>query len=651
MSEQMAYKIEENKIILLATKWFAERELTTFNEKSKDSTIGFLQDKFVELENEVKLLRAEYINAPEKIKLAGKINRTKQYICSAKAIGNYSIILEILDEIEQEIIAEIEANIGSRTAILETAKSLLQSQEDWKTNTEKLTQLSKDFKALPLVPDPRMDEIRVEFEKLKDDFFNKKKGFFEEKESILLDNLAHKMEICEKAEALATSTDWKKTTELLNALTEEWKTVGPIPRHRSDELWMKFNGAKDVFFGKKKEHYEAVKENQGESYKIKLELIEKAEALKDSRDWKKTSDEFNHLMDEWKKTGRLSNEQNEEVWNKFNEIRNVFYSAKDAYYSSIKLNLEDNFAKKSVLVNRAEELATGNISAWQDATEEMMEMMEEWKKIGRVAKEHGDTLWERFIKAKKDFFEKKDADREKRKAEGGSRLDDRMNRNRGFSGKLQRELQLEREVLADFENRLKNIVPGVRSFETQDRYETIIEDAKKKIAYLESKIESVSAGLQKDEKDMRFINREPRQGGDAPKKFNKEFTSRENKSRDNNYASKPKEEQGETALGRKLREDIMKLGAKFTDDKPKKEPKVEAIKAVEPNKEELVTVQVKTTEATIEIIEPNTILELAPDVKVKNEVTSIEAVETKQETPGTSADLIQPSDYEDAPKA
>jgi hypothetical protein len=608
MSEQLAYKIEDNKIILLATKWFGDRELTTFNEKSKESTIGFLQDKFTELENEVKLLRAEYINAPDKVKLAGKVNRTKQYVCTAKAIGNYNSILEILDDVEKEIITEIDSNIETRTTILQTAKTLLDSKEDWKSNTEKLTQLSKDFKALALVPDPRMDSIKEEFEKLKDEFFNKKQGFFEEKETILLDNLAHKMKICEKAEVLANSTEWKKTTEALNALTEEWKTIGPIPRHRSDELWMKFNGAKDVFFCKKKEHYEAVKENQGESYKIKLELIEKAEALKDSRDWKKTSDEFNKLMEEWKKTGRLSNEQNEEVWNKFNEIRNVFYKAKDAYYSSIKLNLEDNFARKSVLVNRAEELATGQISAWQDATDEMMEMMEEWKKIGRVAKEHGDELWERFIKAKKDFFAKKDAEREKRKMEGGNRLDEKMNRNKGYSGKLQRELQLEEEVLADFENRLKNIVPGIRSFETQERYENIIEDAKKKVAFLKTKIAGVTEGLHKDEKDLRFINREPSKNN-INAKFQKEFTARVPKP-NNNYTNN-KLEGAETELGKKLREDIMKLGATFTDD-TSKEPKIKKEKKVETNVETVIGNESITTESKVEVVdletsEPNNI--------------------------------------------
>ncbi len=670
MSEQLAYKIEEDKIILLATKWFPERMLTNFNEKSKDSTLGFLQDKFVELENEVKLLRAEYINAPDKIKLAGKINRTKQYICTAKAIGKYEVLLEIIDGIEGEIIDAIDANISNRTNILNNAKALLETEEDWKTKTEKIINLSKDFKTLALVPDPRMDEIRTEFEKLKDDFFNKKQGFFEEKESILLDNLAHKIEICEKAEALANSTDWKKTTEAMNALTEEWKSVGAIPRHRSDELWMKFNGAKDVFFGKKKEHYEAVKENQGESYKLKLEIIERAEALKDSRDWKKTSDEFNKLMDEWKKTGRLSNEQNDEVWTKFNEIRNVFYSAKDAYYSSIKLNLEDNFAKKSVLVNRAEELATGPVNAWQDATDEIMEMMEEWKKVGRVAKEHGDELWERFSKARKDFFTKKDAEREKRKTEGGKMLDEKMNRNKGFSGKLQRELQLEREVLADFENRLKNIVPGVRSFETQERYENIIEEAKKKVAYLENKIASVSEGLQRDEKEMRFINRE-RKDGDAPRKFQKEFSPRENrfaKSDTNNGAANG----GETELGRKLREDIMKLGAKFDDDKPakatqntKEKPVIDKVPETEAKQDspanETVIADVtkvipdETNETKTVLIENTIETDVAQKTEIKNTIVGIETIsaneiiEINNETP--TENVLNESKPEDQQEA
>jgi hypothetical protein len=507
MSEQNFYSIEDNQVVLQANKWFDKRVVTTIDDKNKESTLGFLQDKFAEIEKETMVLKAEYINAAEKIKLAGRLQRQKQYLTTVKAIGDYSKLFETIDEMENEIKKLVDENIAKRQQIVADTEAIVNGDGEWKNNTEKISELAKELKALSLVPDPRVEELKNKFDQLRDDFFTKKKGHFEGQEQILLDNLAHKIELCEKAEALAASTDWKKTTEDINVLNEDWKKIGHIPRHRSDELWMRFNHAKDIFFAKKREHYESVKNNQEGALKIKLELIEKAEALKDSRDWKKTTDAYDHLLREWKASGRVNNEMNDEVWNKFNEPRNYFYAAKNAYYSSIKLNLDDNFAKKSTIVTRAEELASHSTIDWESATEEMLELTEDWKKIGRVAKEHGDDLWERFLKAKRSFFDRKDAEREKRRSEGSKALDEKVRRNRSYFNKLDRELQLEEEILWDFQDRLKNLAPGIRSFETQERYESIIADAERKVNFLRTKIKDVKANLDADEKEMRYLTR------------------------------------------------------------------------------------------------------------------------------------------------
>jgi hypothetical protein len=524
------YTIEENQVVLHGTKWFDKRVITSIEEKNKEATLGFLQDKFVEITQETMLLKADYINAEEKVKLAGKINRHRTYLSTVKAIGDYATLFITLDEMEGEIKKVVDANIAKRQELLATAQGLAKTDSDWKNSTEKIGEIAKELKAMQLVPDPRVEEIKQQFEALRDEFFTKKQGHYEGQEKIMLDNLAHKIELCEKAEALAVSTEWKKTTEEINTINEDWKKIGHIPRHRSDELWMRFNAAKDLFFNKKREHYETVKVDQEGALKIKLELIEKAVALKDSRDWKKTSDAYEQLLSEWKSSGRVSGEQNEEVWAKFNEPRNFFYDAKNTYYNSVKLNLEDNFSKKAIIVTRAEEIAEEVNVEWESATAEMMEMTEDWKKIGRVAKEHGDELWERFLKAKRSFFDRKDAEREKRRSEGGSALGDKVRRNKSYGSKLERELDLEKEIMADFQNRLKSIVPGVRSFETQERYESIIAEAQKKVAFLENKIKDVKSKTANDEKEMNYLLK-PFHKNDGEKREDKprekrEFTDR-----------------------------------------------------------------------------------------------------------------------------
>jgi hypothetical protein len=538
MSEQLFYTIEEGKVYANATKWFEKRLLTTLPEKNYEATLAFLHEKFEDLDKELTLFLHEYKNASDKLKFAGKINRLKSYYITAKAIGNYNTLVQPLEDLENELKAIVDGNIAERESILKQAEALSAAEGDWKSKTEKLQELAKAMRALPLVPDARVDEYKKKLETLRDEFFSSKSKHFEDQEKVFLDNLAHKIELCEKAEALSASKEWKNTTEEINKLNEQWKAIGPVPRHRSDELWMRFNEAKDKFFASRKEYYGDLKVNQEANLIVKLELIEKAEALKDSRDWKKTTDEFVKLMDEWKKSGAVSLEQKDEVWNKFIGARNHFFEQKDSYYSSIKLNLEDNYARKMALLLRTEELAKMENPDWDSATMEVLEMVDEWKKIGRIPKEYGDEAWERFLKAKKDFFDRKDVERARRRSEGSKVLDEKIKRNRGYYNKLNRELQYEQEILFDFQERLQNLPPSIKSFDTKERYETIIADAEKKVNFLKQKLKDVKNNLDADEKEFRFINRpfkkkEDKAAEESTKEKNSEAGSTEESAENN----------------------------------------------------------------------------------------------------------------------
>jgi Domain of Unknown Function (DUF349) len=605
MSEQIFYVIEDGKVFAKATKWFEQRLLTTLPEKNHEATLGFLHEKFEELDKEVTFLLLEYKNAPDKLKLAGKINRQKNYMTAAKAIGDYTRIIQPLEELELELKEIVDSNVTQRLNIIKDAEALSVAEGDWKSKTEKLQGFAKALKALPMVPDIRVEETRKRLEEIRDEFFTSKSKHFEDSEKITLDNLTHKIELCEKAEALSASTSWKETAEAINKLNEEWKTVGHVPRHRSEELWMRFNEAKEKFFSKRKEFFGDLKTAHEGNLVLKLALIEKAEALKESRDWKKTSDEYTKLMDEWKKSGPVSLEQKDEVWNKFIEAKNHFYAAKDTYYSSIKLNLEDNYARKMSLVLRTEEVATMESMDWDNATMEILEMVDEWKTIGRIPKEYGDEAWERFLKAKKDFFDRKDKEREKRRAEGGKMLDDKLKRNRGYFNKLKRELDLEEEVMFDFKDRLKNLPPSIRSFDTKERYEGIIEDAEKKVNFLKAKLQEVKNNMEADEKEFRFVSRpfKKKEDNSAPKKSN--------------------ENEKDAPIVAELLED------KATEAIiPKEEVKLEIVEKTEDEKTEVEKIP-EQKEIVAEDIQNEVIAEtIAEPIVVSNE-TEVVSIETK----------------------
>jgi hypothetical protein len=307
--------------------------------------------------------------------------------------------------------------------------------------------------------------------------------------------------------------------------------IGIVPKHRMEELWFRFNTAKDIFFNRKREHFNEIKGEQEENLLKKLALIEQATLLKDSNDWKVTTEAFNKLMEDWKKIGRVTHDKNDEVWEQFISIKNEFFSRKDAHFGKIKMQLEDNFARKQAIVQHAEALQ--NTNDFDMGTTEFMNMIEEWKGIGRVAKEHGDELWERFIKAKKNFFDRKDSYRDLKKKEIAKDIEERLSRNKSFYNKIMRDMQREQDLLFDVEDRLKNLPPTLRSYEKREQYIEMLDDIKKKVNSLKSKVQEVKEKIHADEREINFLIRGPKKKNtnnnksDKVKASIKELTSEE----------------------------------------------------------------------------------------------------------------------------
>jgi hypothetical protein len=530
MTENDIYFIKDNQVFLKANKWFAERPIGELREANHQNTIASMEERFSESVEKVNEIKKDFASTDDIIKLAGKVSRTKNYLCNTKAIGNYTSLFEELDILEAAIKVAVDENLAKKEALCIEAEALLEAKE-WKAGTEKLREILNQYKELAIVPDLKNEELKDRIEKAKDSFFKLKQAKYESFENDLLDNLSQKIDLCEKAESMKESSEWKKTTEEYQALNEEWKKIGMVPKHRMDEIWLRFNAAKDVFFARKKEHFGDIKNEQEENLTKKLALVEQAESLKNSQEWKKTTDLFTALMDEWKKIGRVPQEKSDEIWNQFLAAKNHFYQNKDGHYGNIRVQLEDNYAKKMSIVNRAEELQ--NTMDFENATQEYMELFEDWKKIGRIPKEHGDEPWERFLKAKKNFFDRKDADRNQRRAENNKDAAERVAKNRSFYNKISRELQQEEDLLIDVQQRMEELPPTLRSYEKRDEYLETIETLKKKIEELKAKCKELKDKLNQDERTMggpRNFNRS--NNGDRPQQ-----ERRSNPKRDENEAS------------------------------------------------------------------------------------------------------------------
>lgn len=536
MSQAAHFFVKESKLYLPSNNWFEERAIGDFNESNQQHLIDALKERFGELIQQVNEVEADFSNSTDKIKLVGKIVRTKSYICTAKAIGDFASLLSRLDIMENDIKVLVDEVLQQKEKLCVDAEALLETKE-WKEATDKLRELQKHFKELPTVPDLKNEELKNRFETTKDEFFKRKQASFESFEQDLLDNLSKKLELCEKAEALQHSTEWKKTSEAYQQMNEEWKQIGIVPKHRIEELWFRFSTAKDIFFKNKKDHFEKIKSEQEGNLEKKEELVAKAEALKESKDWKKTSELYIQLMEEWKKVGRVSQDKSDEIWNKFLDAKNYFFQQKDNYYNDIRLQLENNHAKKMAIVLRAEELQ--NTNDFDNATREYLEMMEEWKTIGRVPKEYGDEPWERFNKAKKIFFDRKDQWRDTRKKELAKDIEERLQRNKSFLYKVNRDLQREQDLLFDVEDRLQNLPATLRSYEKREELKEMLEEIKSKINSLKDKAKEIKDKVYQDEREINYILRAPKKNQTEKPKSENQQESTTTKAQDQTEQTTP----------------------------------------------------------------------------------------------------------------
>lgn len=203
----------------------------------------------------------------------------------------------------------------------EATKAIIALQEEWKTFGFASRKVNADLFA--------------RFRKSCDEFFEKKAAFFKKMKEELAANLAKKIELCEKAEALKDSTDWKATTDALVALQKEWKTVGPVVKKHSDAVWKRFIAACDAFFEEKKKQNVNIHSVEHENLKQKKEIIAQIKAIFEDENKDDAPAKVRQLMKQWQ------------------EVGHVPYKEKDKIYAEYKALIDKAFEELDMKANKA----------------------------------------------------------------------------------------------------------------------------------------------------------------------------------------------------------------------------------------------------------------------------------------------------------
>lgn len=219
-------------------------------------------------------------------------------------------------------------------------------------------------------------------------------------------NLQRKAELCERIEACVANqpkshNSWNKSSEELQAIQQEWRTIGFAPKKDNTPIYNRFRAACDAFFAAKREFYAASKDEHSQNLAAKVALCEAAEALAQSEDWKTASDELIKLQGEWKSVGAVSRRDSDKIWKRFRAACDIFFERKASRFSSENNDQQANLAAKEEIIAAIEGVvASGKI----DSIDVIKSYQRKWSDIGFVPIKSKEALQTKYKEVVDEMF-------------------------------------------------------------------------------------------------------------------------------------------------------------------------------------------------------------------------------------------------------
>jgi hypothetical protein len=294
---------------------------------------------------------------------------------------------------------DFKKNLEQKTRLCEAAEKLAE-EPDVISAFHQLQKLHQEFRAIGPVAKDLREEIWSRFKAASTVVNKRHQQHFEELKEKEQNNLDQKTVICEIVEGMeydtfTTFADWEDKTNEILALQAKWKTIGYAPQKMNVKIFERFRAACDEFFRRKAAFFKSVKETMAANLEKKKAFCEKAEALKESTDWKETAEILTKLQKEWKNIGPVAKKHSDAVWKRFIGACDYFFERKNKATSSQRSEEVENLSKKEDIIKRMAALETAGTA--DDATaEQVRALMKEWNAIGFVPFKEKDRLYKEF---------------------------------------------------------------------------------------------------------------------------------------------------------------------------------------------------------------------------------------------------------------
>ncbi len=385
---------------------------------------------------------------------------------------------------------DLKKNLEEKISICEKAEELILEPSVVKSFNS-LQKYHDLWREIGPVPRDKKEELWERFRAATTQINKKHQDFFENRKKSQKKNLDAKTALCEKVEEilaleLDSHKDWEEKSKELVELQKYWRTIGFAPKKENNTIYDRFRNACDMFFDKKRDFYSKHKEDQNNNLQLKIDLCVQAEALKDSTDWKKTTDEFINIQKKWKEIGPVPRKQSDIVWKRFRAACDFFFKNKSQFFNSKDTEQTENLKLKNELIDAVVNFkSTGSD---EKDFELLRDFQRRWTEIGHVPIQEKNDVQKRFrdaINIQFDNLRVEDKDRNLLKFK--NKMTDWKTSSKG-QNKMFAERDKYATKLKHLENDLITLKNNIGFFANSKNAEALIKDVERKIALNEEQI-------------------------------------------------------------------------------------------------------------------------------------------------------------------
>lgn len=402
---------------------------------------------------------------------------------------------------------DLKRNLESKIKLCEKAEELLVETNVVKA-FQNLQKYHEQWREIGPVPRENKEDLWERFKAATSTINKKHQDFFESKKKDQNKNLEAKTELCEKVEQIAASKieshkEWDEKAKEVVELQQVWRTIGFAPKKFNTEIYERFRKACDGFFDLKRQFYAKTKEQLGNNLQLKMDLCVQAETLKDSDDWKKTTDELIKIQKRWKEIGPVPRRQSDTIWKRFRAACDEFFDRKKEFFKDVDQKYDANLKLKEELIAEIEAFELGEDE--KADLETLKEFQRKWSVIGHVPFRQKDAIQNKYRDAINAKFNDLRIDERNRDMEKFKSKLEGLSESAAGNRKIDHERDRYMNKLKQLENDLVLLDNNIGFFANTKNAESLIADVhrridrtKEQIATLKQKIRFID-GLDNEE--------------------------------------------------------------------------------------------------------------------------------------------------------